>query len=40
MKAAANLGNVEETRQQVRQLVAGERPRGFVAGVLGRDLGL
>jgi hypothetical protein len=40
MKAAGNLGNTDEARQQVRQLVASERPGGFVTQVLGRDLGL
>jgi hypothetical protein len=40
MKAAANLGNVDESRQQVRLLVASERPGGFVARVLGQGLGL
>jgi hypothetical protein len=40
MKAAENAGMVEEARQQVQQLVAGEGPGGFVTRVLGRDLGL
>jgi len=40
MTAAEKNGNVAETRERVKQLVAGEAPGGSVAGILGRNLGL
>ncbi|MDQ6616527.1 MAG: hypothetical protein M3083_17745 [Actinomycetota bacterium] len=40
MKAAANGGRVDETRERVKQLVASEGPVGFVARLLGAELGL
>ena len=40
MKAAEKGGNVTETRERVKALVAGEPPGGFVGRILGRDLGL
>ena len=40
MKAAEKNGTVMETRARVKALVAGEPPGGFVAGIIGRDLGL
>jgi len=40
MNAAENAGAVAETREQVKKLVAGEGPGGFVGKVLGRELGL
>jgi hypothetical protein len=40
MKAAGNLGTEIETRQELSKLVAAERPGGFVAEILGRELGL
>jgi len=40
MKAAERNGTVAETRRRVRDLVAREAPGGFVAGVLGTEVGL
>jgi len=40
MKAAEKNGNAAQTRQRIRELVAGDVPGGFVATVLGRELGL
>ncbi len=40
MKAAEKNGSVAETRARIRTLVAGERAGGFVAQILGRELGL
>jgi hypothetical protein len=40
MKAAANVGNTEQTLERVKQLVGNEGPEGFVSQVLGRELGL
>jgi hypothetical protein len=40
MKAAVNLGTEIETREELSGLVSTERPRGFVAKILGRELGL
>jgi hypothetical protein len=39
MKAAERNGSVAETRERVKELVAGERPRGFVSRTLGAELG-
>lgn len=39
MKAAEKSGGGAETQARVRKLVAGEAPGGFVAQVLGRELG-
>jgi hypothetical protein len=40
MKAAERNGQVDEVRERVRALVASERAGGFVAKILGRELGL
>ena len=40
MKAAENDGSVAETHERVKELVAAEAPGGFVARILGRELGL
>jgi hypothetical protein len=40
MNAAEHADRTAETQERVRQLVAQERPGGFVTSVLGRDLGL
>jgi hypothetical protein len=40
MKAAEKNGNVAEIRERVKELVAGERPGGFVARILGREIGM
>lgn len=40
MKAAEKNGNVAEIRERVKGLVAAEAPGGFVARILGRELGL
>ena len=40
LKAAETNGNADETRERVKKLVAGERARGFVSRILGRELGL
>ncbi len=40
LEAAARTGKVAEVREQVRLLVSAEVPGGFVARVLGRELGL
>ena len=40
MAAAHRNGNPEETRERLKHLVAGEVPGGYVAGILGRELGL
>lgn len=40
MKATESTGSVAEAREQVRMLVAQERPGGFVTQVLGRELGM
>lgn len=40
MKAAENNGSVAEIRARIRTLGAGERAGGFVAKILGRELGL
>jgi len=40
MKAAETNGNAGEVRERVRQLVAAEKAGGFVARILGRELGL
>lgn len=40
MRAAEKNGNVAEIRERVKELVAGERPGGFVARILGREIGL
>jgi hypothetical protein len=40
MKAAMENGTTAETRDRVKALVAGERAGGFVAKILGRELGL
>lgn len=39
MKAAAKTGSIAETRERIKSLVASQ-PRGFVAQVLGRELGI
>lgn len=39
MQAAARNGTVAETRERIKALVAGEAPGGFVARVLGREVG-
>jgi hypothetical protein len=40
MKAAEKNGNIVEIRERVKGLVAAEAPGGFVARILGRELGL
>jgi hypothetical protein len=40
MKAAKKNGNAAEIRERVKGLVAAEAPGGFVARILGRELGL
>lgn len=40
MKAAEKNGCVAETRERVKKLVASEPPGGFVAMILGRELGI
>lgn len=40
MKAAEKNGTIMETRERVKALVASEGPAGFVAGIIGRELGL
>jgi len=40
MKAAEKNGSVAETRERIRKLVGGETPGGFIAKILGRELGL
>lgn len=40
MKAAETNGSADEIRERVKQLVAGERPGGFVRRILARELGL
>ena len=40
MRAAEANGNADEVRERVRKLVAGEKAGGFVARILGRELGL
>lgn len=40
MKAAERAGQLAEIRERVRDLVASERPGGFVGKALGRELGL
>lgn len=40
MKAAAKNGSADDTRERVKKLVAGESAGGFVARILGRQLGL
>lgn len=40
MKAAEKNGTIMETRERVKALVASEGPAGFVAGSIGRELGL
>ena len=40
MKAAEKNGTIMETREKVKALVASEGPAGFVAGIIGRELGL
>ena len=40
MKAAANAGKAAETLERVKLLVANEGPGGFVAQVLGSELGI
>jgi len=40
MKAAQKNGNANETRERIKRLVAGEKAGGFVAKILGRELGL
>ncbi len=40
MHAAERSGTVADTRERVQRLVAGEAPGGFVARILGRELGL
>jgi hypothetical protein len=40
MRAAQKAGNVAETRDRVRAVVAGEGPGGFVSRILGRELGV
>ncbi len=40
MKVAERNGTIMETREKVKALVASEGPAGFVAGIIGRELGL
>ena len=40
MKAAEKNGNVVQIRERMKTLVAAEAPGGFVARILGRELGL
>ena len=40
LKAAEQLGIVNETKETIRQLVAAEASGGFVRQILGRELGL
>jgi len=40
MKAADRNGAAAETRDCIKAIVGGEGPGGFVAKVLGRELGL
>jgi hypothetical protein len=40
MKAAEKNGNASEVRERVKKLVADEAPGGFVARILGSELGL
>jgi hypothetical protein len=40
VEAAARTGKIPEVREQMRQLVAGEGPGGFVTRMLGRELGV
>ena len=40
LTAAEKDGSVAKTMERVRKMVAGEAPGGFVAGILGRELGL
>jgi hypothetical protein len=40
LKAAEKNGSVVETRKRIRELVAAEAAGGFVARILGRELGL
>jgi len=40
VKAAETAGNAGEVRERIRQLVAAEKAGGFVARILGRELGL
>jgi hypothetical protein len=40
MKAAEKNGTSMETRERVKALVASEGPAGFVAWIIGRELGL
>ena len=40
MKAAEKNGTIMETRERVKALVASEGPGGFVARIIGRELGL
>jgi hypothetical protein len=40
LAAAERVGCLQETRERVRQIVAGEGPGGFVTKVLGRELGV
>ena len=39
-RAAEILGHVDKTIANIRELVQGERPDGFVRQILGRELGL
>jgi hypothetical protein len=40
LRAAERAGVVDETRERIRSLVAGESPGGFVRQILGKHLGL
>jgi len=40
MKAAETSGNARDVRERIRQLVVAEKAGGFVARILGRELGL
>lgn len=40
LKAAEKNDAVAQTKERIRKLVGGEAPGGFVARILGRELGL
>jgi hypothetical protein len=40
MKAAEKYGSAGEVRERIKKMVGGERPGGFVAPILGPELGL
>ena len=40
LKAAERNGTASDVRERVKKMVGGERPGGFVAKILGRELGV